>query len=90
MNLKQIKNQALDLSEEERAQLTQKLILSLESSNEEELDKVWLLEAKRRAVELDKGEVQAVPADEVRKKAKALLRGVMFFTQLRRKSILTQ
>ena len=74
MNLKQIENQALDLSEEERAQLAQKLILSLESSNEEDLDKEWPLEAKRRAVELDNGEIQAIPAEEVRKKAQALLR----------------
>ena len=65
MNLKQIENQALDLSEEERAQLAQRLILSLESSNDEGLEKEWLQEAKRRAVEIDKGEVQPVPAEEV-------------------------
>ena len=74
MNLKQIENQALEFSEEERAQLAQRLILSLESSNDEGLEKEWLLEAKRRAVEIDKGEVQPVPAEEVRKKAQALLR----------------
>ena len=74
MNLKQIENQALDLSEEERAQLAQRLILSLESSSDEGLEKEWLLEAKRRAVEIDKGEVEPVPAEEVRKKAQALLR----------------
>ena len=74
MNLKQIENQALDLSEEERAQLAQRLILSLESSNDEGVEKEWLLEAKRRAVEIDKGEVQPVSAEEVRKKAQALLR----------------
>lgn len=74
MNLKQIEIQALDLSEEERAQLAQRLILSLEPSNDEGLEKEWLLEAKRRAVEIDKGEVQPVPAEEVRKKAQALLR----------------
>ena len=74
MDLKQIELQALDLSEEERAQLAQKLILSLESSSEEDLDKKWLLEAKRRAIELDNGNVQATPADEVRKKAQTLLR----------------
>jgi len=74
VNLKQIENQALDLSEEDRAQLAQKLILSLESSNDEDLEKEWLLEAKRRAVEIDNGEVQPIPADEVRRKAQALLR----------------
>ena len=39
-----------------------------------ELDEMWLLEAERRARQLDRGEVQPVPADEVRRKAKALLR----------------
>ena len=74
MNLKQIENQALDLSEDERAQLAQKLILSLESSNDGDLDKEWLLEARRRAVEIDNGEVTPIPAEEVRRKAQALLR----------------
>ena len=58
MNLKQIENQALDLCEDDRAQLAQKLILSFEPSNEEDIEKEWLLEAKRRAVEIDNGEVQ--------------------------------
>jgi len=74
MNLKRIEDQALDLSEEERAQLAQRLILSLEPSTDEGMEKEWLLEAKRRAVEIDKGEVRPVPAEEVRKKAQALLR----------------
>ena len=74
MNLKQIENQALDLSEEERAKLAQKLILSLENAKDEEIEKEWLAEARRRAVEIDNGEVQPIPAGDVRKKAQALLR----------------
>ena len=52
MNLKQIENEALNLSEEERAELAQKLLLSLEMLSEEELEKDWLIEAQRRAREL--------------------------------------
>jgi putative addiction module component (TIGR02574 family) len=74
MNLKQIENQALDLSEEERAKLAQKLILSLENAKDEDIEKEWLAEARRRAVEIDNGEVQPIPAADVRKKAHALLR----------------
>ena len=33
----------------------------------------WLLEARRRAEELDDGSVQAVPGDEVMKKARVLI-----------------
>jgi hypothetical protein len=39
-----------------------------------ELREAWLVEADRRARELDQGEVKPVPADEVRQKARALLR----------------
>jgi putative addiction module component (TIGR02574 family) len=74
MNLKQIENQALDLSEEERAKLAQKLILSLENAKDEDIEKEWLAEARRRAVEIDNGEVQPISAADVRKKAHALLR----------------
>lgn len=39
MNLKQIESEAMDLFEQERAQLAQKLILSLDASSEADLDK---------------------------------------------------
>jgi len=74
MNLQKIENEALHLSREERAQLIQRLVLSLESPSEEELRSDWLLEARRRAEELDRGSVQAVPGEEVIRKAKALIK----------------
>lgn len=74
MKLKEIEEEALRLPEEERAELAQKLLLSLGSTSESEIAEEWLAEAQRRARELDAGTVQPVPADEVRRKAKALLR----------------
>jgi putative addiction module component (TIGR02574 family) len=74
MKLKQIEEEALHLSEEERTELAQKLLLSLGSPCENEIAEDWLAEAQRRARELDAGIVQPIPADEVRRKAKALLR----------------
>jgi len=74
MDLKTLEKQALRLSAEDRAALAQKLLLSLEDMPASELDEMWLLEAERRARQLDRGEVQPVSADEVRRKAKALLR----------------
>jgi putative addiction module component (TIGR02574 family) len=74
MNLQKIENEALHLSREERAQLIQRLVLSLESPSEEELRSDWLLEARRRAEELDSGSVQAVSGEEVIQKAKALIK----------------
>ncbi len=74
MNLKQIEDEALHLSEEERAELAQKLLLSLDAPTMDEIEEDWLIEARRRARELDEGIVQPIPAEEVRKKARALLR----------------
>jgi len=74
MNMKQIEDQALHLPEEQRAELAQKLLLSLDLPPVEEIEQDWLVEAHRRARELDEGIVQPIPAEEVRKKAQALLR----------------
>lgn len=74
MKLEEIKNEALHLPEDERAELVQKLLISLDSPDENEIAADWLLEAQHRARELDKGIVQPIPAEEVRRKARALLR----------------
>ncbi len=74
MKLKQIEDEALHLPEDERAELAQKLLLSLDAPFENEIAEDWLVEAKRRARELEEGTVQPVPAEEVRRKARALLR----------------
>lgn len=74
MNLKKIEDEALHLSKEERAQLVQRLVLSLESPSSEELRSDWLQEARHRAEELDSGAVQAVPAEDVMSKARSLLK----------------
>ena len=44
------------------------LPLSLDTLSEEEAEQAWLIEADRRARELDRGEVQPISADEVRRK----------------------
>jgi putative addiction module component (TIGR02574 family) len=74
MNLQSIEDEVLHLPKEQRAQLIQRLVLSLESPSDEELKADWLLEARRRAEELDSGSVQAVSGDEVMRKARALIK----------------
>ena len=74
MNLKQIEGEALHLSEEERAKLAQKLLISLDPPSENEISEAWLNEAQRRARELDEGTIQPISSDEVKRKAQALLR----------------
>jgi hypothetical protein len=74
MNLQKIEDEALHLPKEERAQLIQRLVLSLESPSEEELRSDWLLEARLRAEELDSGSVLAMSGEDVLRKARALIR----------------
>ena len=74
MTREELEEEALRLPADERARLAQKLILSLDDLSSAELAEAWLVEADRRARELDRGEVQPIPADEVRRKARALLR----------------
>jgi putative addiction module component (TIGR02574 family) len=73
MDSKAIEQEALGLPPGDRAKLAQKLLLSLDALSEDESEQGWLIEADRRARELDRGDVQPVSADDVRKKARALL-----------------
>nr|VFJ72983.1 MAG: putative addiction module component, TIGR02574 family [Candidatus Kentron sp. FM]VFJ72993.1 MAG: putative addiction module component, TIGR02574 family [Candidatus Kentron sp. FM]VFK20447.1 MAG: putative addiction module component, TIGR02574 family [Candidatus Kentron sp. FM] len=73
MNLQQIESEALHLPEQARAELAQKLFDSLDAGAEPDRVSVqWLLEAQRRARELDNGTVRPVPSEEVARKARAL------------------
>jgi len=54
--------------------LVQRLVLSLEPPSKEELRSDWLLEARRRAEELDSGSVQAVSGEDVIRKARNLIK----------------
>ncbi|MBT3308440.1 MAG: addiction module protein [Gammaproteobacteria bacterium] len=74
MDLKQIEQEVIQLSEQERAELVQKLLLSLDQPSVDEIEEDWFREAERRVRELDSGAVTAVSAEQVREKARALLR----------------
>jgi putative addiction module component (TIGR02574 family) len=66
-SLAEIEDDALSLSEEDRARLAVRLLTSLEEEVEspEEIEKLWLAEAERRFQELRDGVVQGVPARDV-------------------------
>ena len=74
VNSETLQEAALGLPPDERAELAQKLLLSLNEPSEEELAQTWLAEAEQRARELDYGYVYPTGAEEVRRKARALLR----------------
>lgn len=59
--------QALRLSEVERASLAARLMESLEPSSDDDAAAAWGAELPRRMDELDSGAVQAIPWDEARR-----------------------
>lgn len=74
MTADMIEDAALNLPEQQRAQLAHKLLLSLETQDEIEIAEEWRNEAKRRAADLDNGVATLISADAVRAAAKSLLR----------------
>jgi len=74
MNTETIRRGALSLPVQARAELAEQLLSSLDSLSETEIAHLWLVEAARRAEDMDQGAVKRVSADDVRRQAKALLR----------------
>jgi len=68
--LTQVINDALQLSDSERATLVGLLIESLETGEEADADveAAWAAEAERRWNEIESGAVKTIPWDEVRAK----------------------
>jgi putative addiction module component (TIGR02574 family) len=58
-------SEALSLPPEERALLADKLLSSLNSPERENLDKLWAAEADRRVLQIQNGEVETIPGEEV-------------------------
>ena len=74
MDSKTLQEAALSLPPEERAALAEKLLSSLDEPSDAEIEQAWLSVADRRARELDRGDVRAVSEQDVRRKARSLLR----------------
>ena len=74
MDPQTVENEALGLPPGDRAKLAQKLLLSLETLSEDEIQQAWFVEASRRSRKLDRGDVKPISAEEVRRKAKELQR----------------
>ena len=72
--------EALDLSEQARAQLARSLIASLDEAEEEmdpaKIEDAWFAEVSRRAAAIDAGAVSTRPAAEVFHAAREELRAV--------------
>ncbi|MFZ4440718.1 MAG: addiction module protein [Syntrophales bacterium] len=58
-------NDALSLPSDARMSLVEKLLTSLNLPTHAEIDRLWAEEAERRVAQIDRGEVDLIPGDEV-------------------------
>lgn len=62
-----ILEQALKLPSAERAQIAEHLIASLDEGPDVDVEQAWQEEVQRRIQQIDRGEVQTIPWEEVRR-----------------------
>ena len=73
MNVIDLEFEVLKLSPKDRARLAQRLLESLDTLSEPEIESLWLEEAERRDQALDADPSRAIPADEVLREARSRL-----------------
>ena len=60
-----LKEKASRLSDAERAELALSLIESLDGPTDPDVEEAWHVEVERRIAQIESGEVQLIPGDEV-------------------------
>ena len=58
-------DEALSLPADIRMRLVERLLASLNLPIREEIDRLWAEEAERRIAQIDRGEVELIPGEEV-------------------------
>ena len=74
LTVQQLETELFNLDLNTRAQLAEKLILSIDAPSEEENLKLWVDEAERRLTDLRAGKARECPASEVLQSIRAALR----------------
>jgi len=62
--LDQVFAEAMQLSDEDRAKLAERLLKAVSDGPEAEVEEAWTQEVRRRRAEWKAGRVQALPAEE--------------------------
>ena len=63
--LTELKQKAAELSDVERAELALSLIESLDGPADPDVEEAWRVEIEHRVGQIDRGEVELIPGDEV-------------------------
>ena len=69
--IESVEQAALQLKPDARLKLTRRLLSSLSSLSEEEIDSLWLDEAEQRDSEMESGQVTGIPGKEVFRRIRA-------------------
>jgi len=69
MRIEQLAKEVMNLSLEERAELAQRLLISLDEAPSSEIERLWMQEAERRLKEFLEGKVQGIPSEDVFRRA---------------------
>lgn len=74
--LKEIEQELLHLPQAERARLAHRLIVSLDEDlpPDEGIEAAWIEEIKRRDAEIERGDVQTIPAEEAMRRVTEALK----------------
>lgn len=68
-------DEAMDLPQEQRAELAARLIRSLDPASEEAATAAWEAELNQRAEELDRGTAPPIPDEEARRRIRGRVGG---------------
>lgn len=71
----QILQSALNLPPDDRVEIAESLLLSLDDKRAAEIESAWAREIKRRLESIEKGEVQLVPWDDMIRSMRERLNG---------------
>lgn len=74
IDFKEIEQSALKLDEKHRAELAKRLLISLEESIDEDIEQAWMDEINRQKAQVESGDVETIPGEEVLEKARNLLK----------------
>ncbi len=70
---KALTKRALSLSPDERIELAETLLTSVDGFASPEIETVWRDEVSRRVDEIEMGQAKLIPADKVHRKARAVI-----------------
>ena len=73
LTIDQITTEAMQLSVSSRAELAEKLVESLDFSEDDDLQRIWAVEAIRRRDDVRSGRVQTIPGEQVLAEVRQML-----------------